>query len=84
MSIKYILPFKNFIHLSCIHLVKFKFLDPQNPYPWLFTVYGTDCLDIAYYQIMHEENTYSRVPLILSEKHKSPALPTGPLLDRVK
>ncbi len=56
---------------------------PQNPYPWLFSCYGNDCLDTAYYQVTHALDTYSRKPRKLTDKQKMPAQPTGPLKERV-
>ncbi len=56
---------------------------PHNPYPFLFVNYGNDCLEKAYYQICHADNTYHPVGIILSDKQKEPGQSTVPLENRV-
>lgn len=55
----------------------------HNPYPYLFHTYGDDCLDKGYIQVRHGGNTYHPVGVVLTDEHKKPGMPTGPLEDRV-
>lgn len=55
---------------------------PRNPYPYLYALYGMDCMDIGYLQIQHEGNSYAPTRLTLTPELKQPAEPLGPLMDR--
>lgn len=57
---------------------------PQNPYPFLFHNYGDDCLTKGFIQVSHGGNTYHPVGVVLSDEHKKPGMPIGPLEDRVQ
>jgi hypothetical protein len=57
---------------------------PQHPIPHLNRAYGPEWNAVAYRQTNHavDPKHYQRV--ILTPKHRVPAEPQGPLVDRVK
>lgn len=56
---------------------------PHNPYPYLFALYGHDCLNIGYLQTSHSGNEYAPGSMRLTAEHKKPAQPLRPLEDRI-
>lgn len=53
--------------------------------PWFYrALYGKDCLNTGYMQMSGKPNDYEKTGTSLTEELKSPALPTGPLDDRVQ
>lgn len=63
---------------------RIKVLGPKNPFPFLFALYGDDCLETAYKWYDHKtEMGIAKQKMILTESDKVAAEPTGPLQDRV-
>jgi len=56
---------------------------PREPVPYLTRGYGKDWNTIAYRQSEHEASDVHYVRVPLEPKHRVPAMPTGPLQDRV-
>lgn len=60
-----------------------KVYGPNNPYPFLFANYGSDCLTMAFYQVFQGNNTYHPVGVELTKELCNPGMPTGPLRNRL-
>ncbi len=63
----------------------FQVYGPANPYPYLFNLYGSNCLQQAYRGVDHQSNSgdlqSSMVPFFLDENRVQPGTPMGPLVD---
>jgi lipopolysaccharide cholinephosphotransferase len=60
---------------------------PNNPFNYLYSCYGSDCLNVAYFYGNHKDtnpNNRKKMTLTLQKKDFEPAQPTGPLLNRVQ
>lgn len=62
-------------------LGEIKVMGAQNPMPYLYTLYGNDCMDVGYQWHNHEDGLQKikAGKITLTEKDKVPAQPTGPL-----
>lgn len=54
---------------------------PNNPYPYLFSCYGNDCLEVGCFGHNHTGKKKGKGSIKLTSDHKKPAQPTGPLQD---
>ena len=71
--------------LKCYRFGSFEVWGPSNPFPYLFALYGKNCLKQAYRGYDHlsqqEGHESSMVPFVLNKQRLDPAQPTGPVVD---
>lgn len=61
-------------------------MGPKSPMNYLNGMYGNDCLTTAYQWHAHRDGVLQgikKVKMTLSDKDKVPALPTGPILEKI-